>query len=202
MKLVLIISFIVSIYSKEALSQLELTTGYAVNRLQADGLPIHIAYDFKLKNRYYTKSQIGYKYLYRYNDFVEATLKFSIIEFHQTISYEVINGKKFIFKPNFGLNYRFYSVIAKMNPPYNTLPQRAWIIHRIRGNPIRLNSFDGDGTKIDERKVNNVGFSFQLQTQFKITKKMWLHITPFIEPDYDRIQNTGGSYIGIILKNQ
>ena len=187
-------------YSKDAFSQLEVSTGYAVNRLQADGVPIHIAFDFKLRNRFYTKSQVGFKYLYHFNDFVEATIRFSIIELHQTLSYEVVNKRKYIFKPNIGLNYRFYSIVAEISPPYNTLPQRAWIIGRIRGSRIRLNSFDGDGTKSDKRKINNIGFSVQLQNQFKINNKLWLHVTPFLEPDYDRSQNTGGCYIGLIFK--
>jgi hypothetical protein len=183
-----------------AFAQLEISTGYAVNRLQADGVPIHFGYDYKLMNKLYTKSQIGYKYLYHYNDFVEATVKISIIELHQTFSYEMAIGKKIIFKPNLGFNYRFYSVLAEIKPPYNTLPQRAWIIARVRGDRIRLNSFDGDGLKIDKRKIDNAGFSLQLQSQFKIDKKVWFHITPFYEPDYDGSQATGGCYIGIILK--
>jgi hypothetical protein len=89
-----------------------------------------------------------------------------------------------------------------MKPPYNTLPQRAWIIDRIRGNRIRLNSFDGDGNKIDKRKINNIGFSIQLQSQFKINEKLWIHITPYLEPDYDGTQNTGGCYVGVILKQR
>lgn len=184
----------------EAFAQLEINTGYAVNRNLADGIPLQIAYDFKLKNRFYTKFQVGYKYLYHFNDFVEATIRFSIIEFHQTLSYELVNKEKYVFKPNIGLNYRFYSVVAEMRAPYNVLPQRAWVIDRIRGNRIRLNSFDGDGTKIDKRKINNIGFSFQLQNQFKINDKLWLHVTPFLEPDYDGTQNTGGCYMGIIFK--
>ena len=200
MKLRLIILLIVSCYSKSTFAQFEVATGYSVNRLQADGVPLHISYDFKLKNRFYTKSQIGYKYLYHFNDFVGATIRFSIIELHQTFSYELINKRKYILKPNIGINYRFYTVVAEIRPPYNTVPQRAWVIARIRGNRIRLNSFDGDGTKIDKRKINNVGFSFQLQNQFKLSNKIWLQITPFLEPDYDGTQNTGGCYIGLIFK--
>ena len=198
MKLCLTIILLI-IYST-AFAQLELSTGYAINRSEADGAPIHIAYDFKIKNKLFTKSQIGYKCLYHYNDFVEATIRLSIIELHQTFSYEIVVGKKFILKPNVGLNYRFYSVFAEIKPPYNTLPQRAWIIARIRGDRIRLNSFDGEGSKIDKRKINNAGFSFQLQNQFRINKKVWFHVTPFYEPDYDGSQATGGCYIGVILK--
>lgn len=87
-----------------------------------------------------------------------------------------------------------------MKPPYNTLPQRAWVIGYPRERYVRLNSYDGDGSKIDTYRVNNLGFSFQLQNQFRLSNKIWLHITPFVEPDYDKIQNTGGCYIGIILK--
>lgn len=84
-----------------------------------------------------------------------------------------------------------------MKPPYNTLPQRAWVME-LRDRYIILNSYDGGNE--DTYKVNNLGFSIQLQNQFKLSNKAWLHITPFLEPDYDRIQNTGGCYIGIIWK--
>jgi hypothetical protein len=77
MRLALIISLLLSLSARVTYAQLEITSGYAVNRLEADGVPIHIAYDIKLKDRIYTKSQAGYKYLYHFNDFVEATLKFS-----------------------------------------------------------------------------------------------------------------------------
>jgi hypothetical protein len=182
----------------KAFSQLEITTGYAVNKNLADGVPIHVAYDLKIKNRLYTKSQIGYKYLYHFNDFAGATIKVSILELHQTLSYEVIKKKNYIFKPNVGINYRFYYWKGKMKPPYNTIPQRAWVIG-VRGKNFILNSYDGGES--NEYRVNNLGFSFQLQNQFKINNKVWLHITPFFEPDYDGSQTTGGCYVGIILKN-
>ena len=201
MRFALFLILLISFFSMKIFSQIELTTGYAVNRLDADGIPIQVAYDFKLKNRLYTKLQIGYKYLYRFNDFIEATAKCSIFEFHQTFSYEAIKKRKYILKPNIGVNFRFYSVEAKMLPPYNTRPQRAWIMGypRNRRN-VRLNSYDGDGTMVDNYKVNNLGFSFQLQNQFRLTNKLWFHVTPFVEPDYDKIQNTGGCYVGIIFK--
>ena len=201
MKIFILILFRVLDYSS-SFAQTEISTGYAINREYAAGAPIQFARDFKIKNKLYTKSQVGYKYLYYFNDYVEATLNYSIIEFHQTLSYEIIQKKKYILKPNIGLNYRFYFIKAEMNAPYNSLPQRAWILDIFRDqNRIRLNSFDGDGTKIDKRKVNNLGFTFQIQNQFKLNDKLWFHITPFVEPDYDRLQNTGGCYIGIIFKN-
>jgi hypothetical protein len=175
-----------------------MTTGYAVNKDLADGAPIQVGYDLKIKNRLYTKPQVGYKYLYHFNDFIEAVLKVSILELHQTLSYEVIKKNKYILKPNVGINYRFYYWRGKMKPPYNTFPQRVYILE-FRDDKLRLNSFD-DGYS-DEYRVNNLGFSFQLQNQFKINNKVWLHITPFLEPDYDRIQNTGGCYVGVILKS-
>ena len=186
-------------FISKSFSQLEITTGYAVNRNLADGAPIQVAYDFKIKNRLCTKAQAGYKYLSHFNDFVGADLKVSIIELHQTLSYEVIKKKKYIFKPNVGINYRFYHWRGKMRPPYNVLPQRAWVIGLRNKNYFILNSYD-DGYS-NEYHVNNLGFSFQLQNQFKISNKVWLHITPFIEPDYDRSQNTGGCYVGVIFKS-
>lgn len=184
-------------------AQLEITTGYAVNKNLADGLPLHFAYDFKIKNRFFTKSQIGYKYLYHFNDFVGATIKVSIWEFHQTLSYEVIKKKKYILKPNIGINYRFYHWKGEMKPPYNTLPQRVYKVE-FRDDRLRLNSFApvsaNDGGYTDKYDVNNLGFSIQLQNQFSLNDKLWLHITPFLEPDYDGTQNTGGCYIGLILK--
>jgi len=180
-----------------AVAQLEISTGLAVNKQDAVGFPIHVGYDFKVSNRFYTKSQIGYKYLHRYNDFVGATLNVSIWDIHQTLSYEVIKKRKYILKPNLGINYRFYHWKGKLDPPYNVVPQRAWVIG-VREGHFVLNSYDNGFS--NEYQVSNPGFSIQLQNQFRITDKVWLQITPFMEPDYDRSQNTGGCYIGIILK--
>ena len=181
-----------------AFAQLEISSGFVVNKNNAVGFPIHLAYDFQIKNRLYTKSQLGYKYLHIYNDYVGATLDISSLEIHQTFSYEIVKKRKFVLKPNVGINYRFYHWKGEMRPPYNTLPQRAWVIGTRDRNFI-LNSFDDGYYK--ERKVNNLGFSFQLQNQIKLSDKLWLHITPFIEPDYDRSQNFGGCYLGIILNS-
>ncbi|MDB5223368.1 MAG: hypothetical protein JWN83_2035 [Chitinophagaceae bacterium] len=187
-------------FISNAFAQLEITTGYATEKHLSDGPALQFAYDYKIKNRLYTKPQIGYKYLYYYNDFVGATLKISILEFHQTLSYEVIKKKKYIFKPNIGINYRFYHWRGEMSLPHNRLPQRAWTIGLRNQQYFILNSFDGIYT--NEYNVNNLGFSFQLQNQFKLNDKIWLHITPFMEPNYDGSQNTGGCYVGIIFKNQ
>jgi hypothetical protein len=84
-----------------------------------------------------------------------------------------------------------------MKPPYEVLPQRVYSIE-FRDDRLRLNSFDGGYS--DGYHTSNLGFSFQLQNQFRINKKIWLFLTPFLEPDYDGTQNTGGSYIGIIFK--
>ena len=178
-----------------AMGQLEISTGAAVNKHDAVGPVIHLAYEFKIKNRFYTKSQLGYKYLHTYNDFVEATLKSTTWEIHQTLSYELVRKKKYILKPNVGINYRFYVWKGKMKPPYNELPQRVWLIDLREGRLI-LNSFDGEHS--NSASSSNFGFSFQLQNQFFISEKIWLHVTPFIEPDYDRIQNMGGFYIGVV----
>lgn len=180
-------------------AQWEFSTGYAVNRNLCDGMPIHAAYEIKLKSRFFTKSQIGYKRLKYYNDFVGATLKTNILEFHQTFSYELIRHKKFIFKPNIGFNYRFYKWKGKMEPPYNTIPGRAWVIGIRNNKRFILDNYTPE--RIERTyEVNNVGFSFQLQTQYRLKERLWLHITPFIEPDYDASQNTGGCYIGLIFK--
>ena len=179
-------------------AQLEITTGAAINKNDAAGIALNMAYDFRITDRWYTKTKIGYKYLHKFNDYVGATLKVSISEIHQTLSYEIIQKKKYIFKPNIGINYRFYHWKGEMNPPFNTLPQRAWVIGTRNKNFI-LNSFDNGYN--NEYSVNNLGFSIQLQNQFKLSNKVWLHLTPFIEPDYDRSQNTGGLYIGLIFKS-
>ena len=180
-------------------AQWEISTGYAVDGNLSDGIPMHIAYDIKLKNRIFTKSQIGYKRLKYYNDFVGATLKNTIVEFHQTFSYEIIKHKRFILKPNIGLNYRFYKWQGEMKPPLNTTPGRAWVIGIRNDKRFVLESNNPDRQK-RIYEVNNYGFSFQLQTQFKFNEKLWLHITPFLEPDYDASQNVGGYYVGLILK--
>src|SRR5215216_5315197 len=109
-------------------AQLEISSGVAVNKNNAVGFPVNLAYDFQIKNRLYTKSQLGYKHLHIFNDYVGANLDVSIWEIHQTFSYELIKKTKYILKPNVGLNYRFYHWKGKMDPPYNTLPQRAWVI--------------------------------------------------------------------------
>jgi len=184
-------------------AQLEITTGYAVNKNLADGLPLQIAYDFKVKNKFFTKSQVGYKYLYHFNDFVGAEIKVSILELHQTFSFEIIKKTEFIFKPNIGVNYRFYSWKGEMKPPYNILPHRVYKIE-FRDDRLRLNSFGPgtptDGNYTDQYNVNNLGFTIQIQSQFRINENIWLHITPFLEPDFDGTQNTGGCYAGVILK--
>ena len=196
-KIFFVILFLFSFNSIQA--QLEISSGFAINKQLATGAPIQIGYSFKLKNKIYTKSQIGYKYLHYYNDYVDANLNVSILEFHQTITYEVIKNKKYIFSPNVGLNFRFYKWNGKLNPPYNTLPQRAWKIG-VRNGSFILDSYNS-GRFNNTYKSNNLGFSFQFQNQFKLTNKTWMHITPFIEPDYDRSQNSGGVYLGIIFKN-
>lgn len=191
--------FIFLTFSLTSFCQLEFSTGYAVNKNLADGLPIQIGYDFRLINRLYTKSQIGFKYLHHYNDFVGATINVSIWEFHQTLSYEIIKKGKYILKPNLGVNYRYYHWNGEMEEPLNTMPIRAWSIEFRDRNFLRLVS-TSLGAK-NEYQVNNLGFSIQLQNQFKLSEKVWLHITPFIEPDYDRTQNTGGCYVGVTLKS-
>jgi hypothetical protein len=197
MKFILITLFF-ALYFTKVFSQLEITSGYAINRNLADGAPLQIAYDLKIKNRLYTKPQIGYKYLYHFNDFVGATLKVSIFEIHQTLSYEVFKKKKYLFKPNIGINYRFYKWKGEMVPPLNSSPIRAWVLG-VRDKNYILVSNDEESYK--EYKVNNLGFTIQLQNQFRINDKLWFHITPFLEPDYDRVQNTGGCYVGVIFKS-
>lgn len=185
--------------SLKAQSQFELTTGYAVNKNLADGAPVQVGYDFKVKQLFFTKTQIGFKYLQHFNDYVGARIKVSIWELHQTFSYELIKNRKYIFKPNIGINYRGYYWRGQIEPPYNVLPQRVYKIE-FRDDRLRLNSFD-NGYK-DNYKTNNLGFSIQLQNQFKVNNKLWFHVTPFIEPDYDGTQNTGGCYIGVIFKQE
>jgi hypothetical protein len=187
------------LFSNDCLAQFEFSTGYAVNRNLADGAPIQVAYDIRIKNRLFTKSQLGFKYLYHYNDFVGATMRTYIWELHQTLSYEIIKKQKYILKPNIGLSYRFYKWKAQMKLPLNSLPIRAWTIGTREGNFVVVSR---DGEDYKEYSPNNLGFSFQLQNQFKLSDRVWLHITPFIEPDYDRSQNTGGCYVGVLLKQR
>jgi hypothetical protein len=86
-------------------AQLEVASGYAVNKNLADGIPLHLGFDIKIKKRLYTKPQVGFKYLYHFNDFVGVVLKVKIWELHETFSYEVIKKKNYILKPNVGINY-------------------------------------------------------------------------------------------------
>lgn len=184
-------------------AQTEVSIGYSVNKNLADGPAISFAYDIKLKAKFSTKSQLGYKHLYHFNDFVGCKIRVDIAEFHQTLSYDIIQKKKFILKPNLGINYRYYKWNGLMLPPYNSLPQRVFKVE-FRDDWLRLNSFDPvtqtDGNIYDTYSVSNLGFSIQIQSQFRINNRIWLHITPFLEPDYDGTQNTGGVYVGLIFK--
>jgi hypothetical protein len=137
-----------------ACAQFEITSGVAVNRNDAVGFPIHLAYDFKIKDRLYTKSQVGYKSLHTYDEFVGANLTVDSWEFHQTVSYEAIRKKKYILKPNVEINYRFYHWKGKLDPPYNSFPGRAWVIGVRDGNFV-LNSFDNRYE--NEYRTNNLG---------------------------------------------
>jgi hypothetical protein len=196
MKLFFVVFMIV--ITSTAFSQVEISSGFAVNKNNAAGFPVLIGYEFKIKERTYTKSELGYKYLHIYNDHVGASLNVSSFEIHQTVSYEIVKKRKFILNPNIGLNYKFYHWKGEMRPPYNTLPQRAWLIGVHNGYFV-LNSYDDGYSK--EYSVHNLGFSFQLQTQYYISDKVWLHVTPFMEPDCNGSQNTGGVYIGVIFKS-
>ncbi|MCX6318121.1 MAG: hypothetical protein NTW29_12580 [Bacteroidetes bacterium] len=191
-KLLLFISLFVSLAVN---AQWELSTGYAANKYECDGMPIHIAYEFQMKNRWYSKSQLGFKSLYHFNDFTGATLRVRSWEYHQTFSYEIIRHPKYMLKPNVGFNYRFYKWKGRMKEPLNAYPVRAWVIG-VRNDYYVLTSIRGEDYR--EYSVSNAGFSFQLQNRFRLSSKLWLHITPFIEPDYDASQNTGGCYVGII----
>jgi hypothetical protein len=180
-----------------AFAQLEVSTGVAINKQDALGPALQIGYDFRLNNKLHTKTQLGYKYLRHYNDYVDGTLKVQSLEIHQTVSFEFITRKTYVLRPNIGINYRFYRWKGEMNPPYDAMPQRAWVIG-VRDKNLVLTSFDGGYAT--SYRVHNLGFSLQLQNQFRLNDKIWLHITPFIEPDYDRVQNIGGCYAGIIFK--
>ncbi|RYD82038.1 MAG: hypothetical protein EOP53_04785 [Sphingobacteriales bacterium] len=182
----------------KAFSQWEISTGYAVNKREANGTLVHVGYDFKIDKKISTKSQIGIKRLYHLNDFVGVKLWCNSLEIHQTISYELAKTKKYILRPNIGVNYKYYRWKGKMIPPYDELPYRTYSM-QLRNDKLVLYSLNNQ-TK-DEFKTNNLGFSLQIQNQFKLNKNLWLSVTPFLEPDYDWNQNTGGCYIGIVLPN-
>jgi hypothetical protein len=188
----------ITLFHNTAFCQLEISTGYAVNKNLLDGAPLQIAYDIRISNRLFTKPQFGFKYLQHFNDFVGAKLKVSIVELHQTLSYEIIAKRKYVLKPNIGINYRFYSWKGEMVRPLNSLPIRGYSVEFRKG---RLNLVSTDAEYKDDYKTSNLGFTFQLQNQFRLSDKIILHVTPFVEPDYDGTQNVGGCYIGIIFKN-
>lgn len=185
--------------SFSASAQPELSTGVAGNKIDAIGPVFHLAYDIKLKNQFFAKPQVGYKYLYNNNNFVGAKLKISIWEVHQTFSYEFKFKPKYTFKPNLGVNYRWYRWRGEMVPPLNTRPGRALVIGTREENFVLVNN---DAQSKQTYRVHNFGFTFQLQNQYKLNDRLWFHITLFMEPDYDRFQNTGGAYFGFILKNR
>jgi hypothetical protein len=99
-----------------------------------------LAYEFQISDKWYTKPAVGLKKLHHYNDFVGAYLDVTSFEIHETISYQMIKKAKYILQPNIGLNYRFYKLKGKMEPPHNTLPQRAWVIE-LRDRYFILNNF-------------------------------------------------------------
>ena len=194
--LLFLIAFMVA--APQSFCQLEISSGYAVNQGPADGAPLHIAYDFKLANRFYTKSQFGYKYLYHFNDWVAAKIRTTSFELHQTFSYEVVIKRKYILKPNIGVHYKWYEWEAVMVPPLNVGTGRG--LHLGIDNNKTLSVRSTTEQYYDTYHVGRPGYSFQLQNQFLLKSRLWLHITPFVEPTYDRSQNTGGCYVGVILK--
>jgi hypothetical protein len=197
MRILLLLTFSLLISTK-SFSQLEISSGYAVNKEVADGAPLHIGYDFKLANRFYTKSQFGYKSLYIFDDFVEVNLRTTSFELHQTFSYEVVKKRKYIFKPNIGVHYKWYEWEGVMVPPLNTLPYCA-LVMSIGMDKTMVFTSTTEGY-YDTYKVGRFGYSIQLQNQFLIKDRLWMHITPFMEPTHDGSQNTGGCYIGVIYK--
>jgi hypothetical protein len=197
MRILLLLVILLATATK-GFGQLEISTGYAVNTENPGGLPLHIAYDFKLANRLYTKSQVGYKYLYYFNDWVAAKLRMVSFELHQTFSFEVVQKRKYMFKPNIGLHYKWYGWEGVMVPPLNVIPGRAWVMDIDQDKRMLLTS-TSDGY-YDTYYVGKAGFTIQMQNQFLIRKRLWLHLTPFIETTFDRSQNTGGCYVGVIFK--
>lgn len=182
-----------------AFAQLEVNTGFAVNKQNAIGPALQVGYDIHLKNTLRTKTQLGYKYLRHTNEYVSGTLQITSYEIHQTLSFAIVTKTNYALRPNVGINYRFYRWKGEIKPPYNTMPQRAWVVG-VRDKNLVLNSFDGDHTTV--YRVHNLGFSLQLQNLFRVNDRIWVHITPFIEPDYDRVQTIGGCYTGIIFKGR
>lgn len=178
--------------------QLEISSGYAVNKEFPEGAPLHIGYDFKLADRFYTKSQFGYKYLYYFNDWVAAKLRTVSYELHQTFSFEVVKKSKYILKPNVGVHFKWYAWEGVMVPPLNVIPGRAWVMDIDKDKRMLLTS-TSDGY-YDTYHVGRPGFTVQMQNQFLIKDRLWLHVTPFLEPTFDREQNTGGCYVGLIIK--
>ena len=88
-----VLTLLLLFFLLQANAQPEISTGYAVNKNLADGAPLQLGYDLRIGNKLYTKPQIGFKYLYHFEDFVGAKLKVSVWEIHQTISYIIISRK-------------------------------------------------------------------------------------------------------------
>jgi hypothetical protein len=194
----ILVAFLLIICST-ASAQFEFSTGIAGNKNDAIGPALHGAYDIRVKGKFFYKPQVGFKRLSRFNDFVGAKIRVSTWEVHQTFSYEFRRKDKYIFKPNVGFNYRWYYWQGEMIAPLNTLPIRGYTIE-FRDDAVRLESIDGEAKKT--YRTSNFGLSIQLQNQYRLNKNLWFHITLFMEPDYDGIQNTGGCYVGVIFKKQ
>lgn len=176
-------------------SQIEINGSYSANgKGDAHGPGINVGYEFNINKRLGTKSQVGYKSLKAYNDFIDATIQNKIVEFHQTILYRLINHKKYKLVPNLGLNFRYLDYVLKMNPPYNTLPIRAWVLG-VRNKTLVISS--GDNRFEDTHTVSNLGITLQMQNQFKLNEKLWLLVTPIFEDAYDGAQGVGGCYFGL-----
>lgn len=193
--LYLLISFSVCAGTK---AQLSLSLPFANNgKGNVKGTGLRLAYEFHLKKRWSTTTQIGFKSLKAYNDFTENDLKNIIFEAQQTVSYAVVNNKKYVFSPHIGINLRYFKWSAKMRPPYNAIPIRQ-LAMEFRDDWLIISSVDGLFS--DSYEVANLGFSLQLENQFAISNRITLLLIPFIEDDYDGIQTVSGGYIGVKYK--
>ena len=197
---------------KYSSAQWEISSGFAGNQADATGPVFHAGFEWRIKPRWSTKTQVGYKHLtfhdsganemtgpnLRYLS-LEYTLTTLSWEFHQTLAFQAVCTNNYMLKPNLGLNYRFFHWGGWMPPPSHPALVGAGRGHRVDerggvGMDSELNKYS-----VSAYHTHGLGVSLQVQNLFRISRKLWAHFTPFVEPTLDKCQNTGGFYTGVVL---
>lgn len=195
----LLLPFFIFFANLDLKAQLELSIGYG-QRGGADGISLYAAYNFPLTPKLYTKTQLGYKQLYQGAKTLVpgASIKIRTWELHQLLSWQAVQNKKYTFNPAIGISYRLSKWKGEMKPPLDQNPIRYAAIYKRNGDLFEIVSISG--LNYQEYSFNAFGYSLQLQSQFRLSYKTSLLITPFLESDFDWFQTVVGCYVGIAYK--